>query len=198
MLELPALAHLLDLGEPPRAHDRDHPLLRLGDHHLPRLHPLLAQRHAIQVDIDAVVGRHLGERRCEARRAAVLQRLDQAALDKLERHLDQLLARERVADLNRGPLLGRALPQFLTRKHRGAADPVAPRGRAVHHDQRARSGRLRGREPLRRKQPDAHRVDEAVAAVALVEDRLAADVRHTDTVAVVADSSNGSRKVGIR
>ena len=40
----------------------------------------------------------------------------------------------------------------------------------------------------RREQADAHRVDEAVAGVGLVEDRLAADGRHADAVAVVADA----------
>ena len=92
-VELPAVDHGLDLGEPLGRDDRDHPLLRLGDHDLPRLHVLLALRHAVEVDVDAVVGRHLGERRGEAGRAAVLEREHEPALDELDRDLDQALAR---------------------------------------------------------------------------------------------------------
>ena len=36
-----------------RRDDRDHPLLRLGDHDLPRLEVGLAQRHAVEVHVDA-------------------------------------------------------------------------------------------------------------------------------------------------
>ena len=106
MCQLPAVAHLLDLGQPLRTDDRDHPLLALGDHDLPRLHVLLAHGDAIEVDVDAAsAARHLGERRREPGRAAVLQRDDEVALDELEARLDQLLARERVADLDRRPLV---------------------------------------------------------------------------------------------
>ena len=51
--QLPALARRLDLVEPLGRDDRDHPLLRLGDHDLPRLEVGLAQRHAVEVDVDA-------------------------------------------------------------------------------------------------------------------------------------------------
>ena len=92
--KLPAPAHLAHGVEHLRAHDRDHPLLRLRDHDLPRLHRLLALRHAVEVDVDArAVGGHLRERGREPRGAAVLQRLDEPALDELEARLDQLLAR---------------------------------------------------------------------------------------------------------
>ena len=121
-----------------RRDDRDHPLLRLGDHHLPGLHPLLAQRHAVELDIDAVVGRHLRERRGEPGGAAVLERHDEPALDELDGDLDQPLARERVADLHGRPLVGRLLAELGTREHGGAADPVAARRRAVEDDERAR------------------------------------------------------------
>ena len=136
-MELPALADRLHVGEPIRRHDRHHPLLRLRDHHLPRLHLLLAQRHAVEVDVDAVVGSHLGERRGQARGAAVLERFDEAALDELDGGLDQLLAGERVADLHGGALLGRLLAELLAREHGCAADPVAAGRRAVEDDERA-------------------------------------------------------------
>ena len=194
-VELPAVDHRLDLGEPLGVDDRDHPLLRLRDHHLPRLHALLALRHAVEVDVDPVVGGHLGEGRGKACGAAVLKREHEAALDELDGHLDQPLARERVAHLDGRALLRVVLAELGAREHGGAADPVAPRRRAVEDDERTGPRRLRAGEPLRRKQPDAHGVDEAVRGVALVEDDLAADVRHADAVAVVADPADGAREV---
>ena len=149
-VELPAVDHRLDLGEPVGRDDRDHPLLRLRDHDLPRLHPLLAQRDAVEVDVDAVVGRHLGERRGEPRGAAVLQRQHEAALDQLDGHLDQALARERIADLDRGALVGRLLAELLAREHGGAADAVAAGRGAVEDDQRAGRVGLRAHHPLGR------------------------------------------------
>ena len=72
--ELPALADLLDAVEERRADDGDHALLALRDHDLPRLHPLLAQRDAVEVDVEAgAVARHLGEGRGEPGRAEVLE-----------------------------------------------------------------------------------------------------------------------------
>jgi hypothetical protein len=96
------------------------------------------------VDVDAgAVARHLGERGSEPGGAAILQRLDQAALDELDRDLDQLLPGERVADLDGGPLLRGALAELLAREHARAADPVTARRRTVEDDEVA--GRSRGR-----------------------------------------------------
>ena len=198
MLELPAVEHRLDGLEHLRTDDRDHPLLALGDHHLPRLHPLLAQRNAVEVDVDPEVGGHLGERRRDARGAAVLQRLDEARGHELHRRLDELLAGERIADLHRRALVGRRVVELLAREHGGAADAVAAGRRAVEDDEVARDGRLRPHEPVDGEQPDAHRVDEAVVAVGLVEDRLAADGRDADAVPVVADAAHGAREVPVR
>ena len=47
-------------------------------------------------------------------------------------------------------------------------------------------------------QADAHRVDEAVRGVDLVEHDLAADVRDADPVAVGADPADGTREVVVR
>ena len=94
-------AHATNSVEHLRPHDRDHALLRLGDHDLPRLHVAFAQRHAVELDVDpGSVASHLGQCRCQSRRAAVLQRLDQPRVDELQRRLDQLLAGEGIADLN--------------------------------------------------------------------------------------------------
>ncbi len=194
-VQLPALAHLGQRLQHLRPDDGDHPLLALRDHDLPRLHPLLAQRHAVEVDVEPALGGHLGERRGEAGGAAVLQRLDEPALGQLDRDLDQLLAGERVADLDGRPLVGVVLAELLAREHARAADPVAARGRAVEDDEVADPGRLRGHEPLDRQQPDAHRVDEAVVRVGRVEDGLAADGRDPGRVTVGADPGDGAVEV---
>ena len=54
------------------------------------------------------------------------------------------------------------------------------------------AGARRGRadQPLARRQPQAHRVDQAVLLVAVLEVDLAADRRHADRVAVVADAGD--------
>ena len=147
------------------------------------------------MNVDAVVGRHLGERRREAGRAAVLEREHEPALDELGRHLDQPLPGERVTDLDGWSLVGVVLAELRARKHRRPADPVAAGRRPVEHEERSGGGRLRADEPLDGQQADAHRVDEAVGGVGVVEDDLAADVRHSDAVAVVAYTADRAREV---
>ena len=188
MIELPAVADFLDRGQVLGADDRDHPLLALRDHDLPGLHLLLAQRYAVEVDVDpAAAARHLGERRREPRRTAVLQRDDEVALHELEARLDQLLAGERVADLHRRPLVRVLLPELLAREHAGAADPVASSRRAVQEEDVAGAARLGLEHALGGEEADAHRVDQAVVRVGVVEDGLAPDRRDADAVPVVAD-----------
>jgi hypothetical protein len=148
------------------------------------------------VNVDACsVACHLGERGGEASRTAVLQRLDEPAFDELERRFDQLLAGEGVADLHGGPLVRIVLAELRTREYRRAADPV-PSGRgAVEHDVRADRGRARARNPVRTNEADAHRVDEAVVSIGLVEDRFAADGRYAARVSVMPDAGDRSAEV---
>ena len=58
--------------------------------------------------------------------AAVLQRVDEPGLHQLLARLDQLLAGEGIADLDRRSLVGILLAQLLAREHARAADAVAP------------------------------------------------------------------------
>ena len=196
-VQLPALAHGEHALEHLRADDGDHPLLALADHHLPRLHPLLAARHGIQPEVDPALAGHLGERGGETGGAAVLQRLDEPRLDELDRDFDQLLAHERVAHLDGRPLVGVVLAQLLARQHRRAANSVAPGRGPVEDDEVAGAGRAGPRDPVGRQEPDAHRVHEHVVAVGLVEDRLAADSRHADRVPVRADPGHRAVETGV-
>ena len=190
--QLPARADRLDLAQAGRLDDRAHALLRLRDHDLERLHALLAQRHALQLqlDADAAARRHLGRRRRETRRAQILHRDDEAEPGQLERALDQLLARERVADLHARPLVLVGLVQILRGQHARAADAVAARRRAEQDDEVAGAGGARAHELVRAQQADAERVDERVLAVGRVEHGLARDVRDADAVAVAADAAD--------
>ncbi len=146
--------------------------------------------------VDAcAVARHLAERGGKAGRAAVLQRLDEPRLDELDGNLDELLAGERVTDLDRRPLVGIVLAEFLAREHGCAADAVAARRRAEEDDDVTGAVRLRRLQPVRVEQADAHRVHEAVAAIGLVPHRLTADCGDADAVAVVADAGDGAVEV---
>ena len=136
-MQLPAVDHGLHLGEAVGRDDRHHSLLRLGDHDLPRLHPVLALRDVVEMDVDPVVGGHLRERRGEPRGATVLERQHEPTLDELDGHLDQALAREGVTDLDGRPLVGRLVAELLTREHRGTSDAV-PAGGGAEEDERAR------------------------------------------------------------
>ena len=150
------------------------------------------------MDVDAgAVARHLGERRCEPGGAAVLQRLDEPALDELERDLDQPLAGERIADLDGRALVLRALAELLAREHARAADAVAARRRAVEDEREPAASRARPRHALGRQQADAHRVDEAVVLVGRVEHDLPAHGRHSDGVSVRADSGHSALEVSV-
>jgi hypothetical protein len=143
----------------------------------------------VDVDAGAVPG-HLRKRRREPGGAAVLQRFDQASFDELERRFDQLLAGERVAHLHGRALVRIVLAQLRAREHGRAADAVAAGRGAVEDDVRADRRRACACDPVSRQQADAHRVDEAVPTVRLVEDRLAADRRHADRVPVMPDSGD--------
>ena len=154
--------------------------------------PCSRTRHALelQLDADPAARRHLGGRGGEARGAEVLHRDDEPARGQLERALDQLLARERIADLHARALVLVVLVQVLRGQDARPADAVAAGGGAEEHDQVAGARRARAHELVGAQQADAERVDERVVTVGGVEDRLAGDVRDADAVAVAADPAH--------
>ena len=192
-VDLPPAAHRQHVVELRRLDHAQHPLLRLRDHDLERLHVGLAERHPphVEVDADAALRRHLRRRRGQPRRAQVLQGDQQPGVEQLERALEQPALLERVADLDRRALGAVLVAELGGGEHGGAADPVAPRARAEQHDHvpDARGGapdQLAGLD-----QADAHRVDEAVLLVRALEVDLAADGGDADRVPVVADAGDG-------
>ena len=90
------------------------------------------------------------------------------------------------------------LAELCAREHRRAADAVAAGRRAEQDDVRADRRRASACDPVGGEQADAHRVDEAVVSVGLVEHRLAANGRDADAVAVVADARDRLAEVMVR
>ena len=151
---LPLLAQRQHRVDPAGLDDRQHPLLRLGDHDLEGLHVGLAQRHPADVDVDpdAALRGHLARRRGEPGGAEVLERDQQPAASSSRRALEQLRLLERVADLD-GRALGVVAGLELGRgEHRGAADAVAP-GRGADQDQHVSGPRGGRADHLARSSP---------------------------------------------
>ena len=118
---------------------------------------------------------------------------DELGLEDLQRALDQQLLHERVADLDAWPLRRTGVGERLRGQHRDAADAVAAGLRAIEDDLVAGSGRLRQVDLLVPHHADAERVDQRVADIAGVEDRLAADVGQPEAVAVATDAGDDPR-----
>ena len=152
----------------------------------------LAQRHRGDVDVDAdlALGGHLRGRGGEAGGAEVLQRDEQAALEQLQRALEQLLLLERVADLHGRALVARPRPSSAEASTEAPPMPSRPveAPNSTHHV--ARPGGGAAHELLARREPERHRVDQAVLLVGALEVDLAADRGHADRVAVVADAGD--------
>ena len=195
-LDVPLGADLHEGVDEVRPDHRHHPLLRLAHQDLGRGEARVAERDRVQVDAHAAVaaGRQLGRRAGDARRAQVLNALDQPLGEELEAALDQELLQERVADLNRRTLGGLAVGVAERRagQHRRPADAVRPGPRAEQHDLVARPvgrGLLQVAVPH---EAHAERVHQRVAGVAGVEDELAADVGQAEAVAVERDARDDS------
>jgi hypothetical protein len=89
---LEALAQREHVGHAGGLDHAEHALLGLGDHDLKRLHVALAQGHERDVDVDADLtgGGHLRGGGGQTGGAEVLQGDEQAALEQLERALQEL------------------------------------------------------------------------------------------------------------
>ena len=191
-VEVPAHAHLAHVGDLLVGDDRQHALLALADHDLPRLHVGLAQRHAVGVDVEAHVAlaRHLRAGAGEAGGAEVLHAHHELAVDELEARLDELLLGERVADLDARALLLERLVELLAGEHAGAADAVAAGLGADEHHVVADAAGDGAHDAVGADEAGGERVDEAVALVAGLEVDLAAHGGDAEAVAVVGDAAD--------
>ena len=92
----------------------------------------------------------------------------------------------------RRALRGVVLGQLGAGQHGRAADAVAAGARAEQHETLPTPAAALRISRSRRRDAHAHRVDEAVLLVGRLEVDLAADGRHADRVAVVADALHGA------
>ena len=175
-----------------RLDHRQHPLLRLGDHDLEGLHVGLAQRHPgdVDVDPDPAGGGHLGGRGGEPGGAEVLQRDEQALLQQLEAALEHLRLLERVADLHGRALRSSPSPSSAEASTEAPPIPSRPVEAPIRTTTLPTPGGGGADHVLGPGEADAHRVDQAVLLVGGLEVDLAADRRHADRVAVVADPAH--------
>ncbi len=173
------------------AEHHQHALLAFGEHHLVGGHARLARRHLVEVERDAEIALrpHLDRRAGEARGAHVLNRDDGAGLHQLQACFEQPLLGERIADLHCRALLLDAMVE-LRRRHRRAADTVAPGLGAEIDDRKPDTFRLRSEDRVLLCDAEGKRVDQAIAVVAAMEIHLAADSGDSKGIAVAADAGD--------
>ncbi len=202
-LELPVGSDRADLGDvqapaleqrdeallAARPRGQDHALLRLGEHDLHRAHPVLAARHAVDVQVDAEAGavRHLPHAAGEPGSAHVLHAGHQVERDRLEARLQQQLLHERVADLH-GGAVGLGGVGEVGRGEHGAAKAVTAGLRADVVELVADRADRALAQVLVPQEAEGHDVDQGVLLVARVGLDLPADRGHADRVAVVRDA----------
>ena len=123
----------------------------------------------------------------EPGRAKILHRDHARITGELQARLHQALLEKWVADLHGGA----ARSTVHVEHHRSearAVDAVAAGVGADKEHEVARAACGCARQPALLDDADAHRVDETVGPVRLVEVQFTADRRHADAVAVPADS----------
>ena len=174
-----------------------HPLLGLADHHLERLHVGLAQRHLgdVDVDPDAALRCHLRGGGGEAGGAEVLQRR-RAGPARAARASTPAASSPRTGR-RPGPsgacrVLLAVAPSSAEASTEAPPMPSRPVEAPNRTSNVAGPGGGAAHEPLARREAERHRVDEAVVLVGRLEVHLAADRRHADRVAVVADARDGA------
>ena len=198
--QIPGMEDALDLALTAALDDDEHPLLRFRQHHVVRRHPALTPGHPRDVDACArtfhppSAFRHGG---CEAGGAEVLDRNHGIGVRKVHARFEEAFFEEGVADLHRRPAL-RAVVVQLDRGERRAVDSV-PAGVGTDQQQSvAGSLRPRAHQLVCTHEAYAHRVDQRVVGVAVLEIDLATDGRDADAVAVAADARDHAFEVTAR
>ncbi len=169
----------------------EHALLALGQHHLVGAHAALAARHGIEIErnAEAAFGAHLDRGAGEPRRAHVLNGDHAVLRHDFQTGLEEELFREGIADLHGRALFLGCITE-LGGRHCRAVDAVAAGFGAEIDDRHADPGGGGVEDSVAARQPDGHRIDEAVAVVAGVETHAAAYRRHAEGIAVAADAGD--------
>src|SRR5439155_2636134 len=158
--DLPALEETRDIVRVAFTDDNEHALLRLGEHDLIWRHGFLTARDFRYIDHEAgppARGR-FGAGCREPGRAEVLDALDpiRMVVGKVEAGLHEHLLEEGVADLyGRAQLLEAGVRIGAGSKTGGAVNTVAARVGADKHEEVARAFRLRARQAIDGRNPDA-------------------------------------------
>ena len=175
--------------------DDEHPLLRLGEHDLIWRHGVLAARDFRYIDHEAgppARGR-FGAGCREPGRAEVLDARDPigVVVGEVEAGLHEHLLQEGIADLHcRAQLLEARVGIGAGGKTRGAVDAVAARVGADEHEYVARAFRLRARQAIDGRNPDAQGIHEWIGGVGIFEDHFATDGRDAEAVAISGDAGD--------
>ena len=130
--DLPALADLLQLGEPVRLDHAQHPLLGLGDHDLEGLHVVLAQRHLRHVEVQAhlALGGHLRRRRVRPAAPRSCSERSASRSSSSRQHSSSFFSSNGSPICTDGRLDASSSSSSARGQHRRAADAVAARARA--------------------------------------------------------------------
>jgi hypothetical protein len=181
--------------------NHEHALLAFGQHHFIGRHALFAHRHLVQLQLDAeaALGAHFDSRAGKAGSTHVLDGDDGAGLHQLEAGFEQAFFGEGVADLyGRALLLDRLVE--LGRCHGGATDAVTAGLGTEIDDRQADALGFRQEDRIGLGKACSKSVDEDIAVVAGIEFNLAANRRHTEGIAIAADTGNdaGDEVAGLR
>src|SRR5712692_5142404 len=141
--------------------------------------------------------RALRDRRRQPGRAEILYRDNRIRVREVHARLEEAFLEEWVADLDGRAALGARLVE-LDRCERRAVDAVASGVGADQHEAVPRALSSRPHQPIDPHEPDAHRVDQRVLLVTLVEIDFAANSRDADAVAVAADACHDPLEVAAR
>ncbi|MNW51504.1 hypothetical protein D3C74_289910 [compost metagenome] len=185
----PAVKNLLCLCFILGFNHKQHPLLRLGQHHLVRRHAVFTLRYLIQIQLQAVarLARHFGTGAGQSGCAHILNTQHNAAVDQLQAGFHHQLFHKRIADLHRCLLGFRFLTQFNGGKS-CAVNPVASGRRTYVEHRVAYTFGDTALDFVMIYESDAHGIDQRIAVIAVVEHNFAAHCRNPDTVAITSDT----------
>ena len=147
--------------------------------------------HHVDLDAGPTSRTHFTGGAGQTRGPHILHADEGVGLHQLEAGLEQQLLHERIAHLHRRAFLRGLLVEFRG-CHRRAVNAVASGLRANVIDRIADARRASFHQGIRRRNAEAHDVDQGIAGVCLLEGNLATDRRNADAVAVPGNAGHDS------